>query len=161
MCDTPKASESQAPLWGRTPRLILYLHKLFNSYHDEEHAETKYHTRADIHSTTTPCSFLPVPRSTKNNHWNQSLRSEEYTREVWIRNSLRSNNFISGDFYTNYFESTYMLRTIYFLLRSEYYLHFTRAYFKLNWILTLAYLKDPAGGHTSAKEPKGKLHKWI
>ena len=26
------------------------------------------HTHTDIHTTTTPCSFLPVPRSTKNNH---------------------------------------------------------------------------------------------
>ena len=33
--------------------------------HDEEHAEPKYHTHANIHSTTTPCLFLPVPRSTK------------------------------------------------------------------------------------------------
>ena len=40
----------------------------YSTYHDEEHAETKHHTHADIHSTTTPCSFLPVPRSTKNNH---------------------------------------------------------------------------------------------
>ena len=47
-----------------------------------------------------------------------------------------------------------------FLLRSEY-LHFTRVHFTLNWILTLADLKNPALGHKSAKEPKGKSHKWI
>ena len=35
----------------------------YSTYHDEEHAETKHHTHPDIHSTTTPCSFLPVPHS--------------------------------------------------------------------------------------------------
>ena len=30
VCDTPKASESQAPRCGRKPCLIRYLHKLFN-----------------------------------------------------------------------------------------------------------------------------------
>ena len=37
----------------------------YSTYHDEEHAETKHQTHADIHSTTTSCSFLPAPRSTK------------------------------------------------------------------------------------------------
>ena len=37
----------------------------YSIYHDEEHTETKHHTQADIHSTTTTSSFLPVPRSSK------------------------------------------------------------------------------------------------
>ena len=57
----------------------------YSTYHDEEHAETKHHTHADIHSTTTPCSFLPVLRSTKNNLWNQSVHSEEHTQQRIFR----------------------------------------------------------------------------
>ena len=53
----------------------------YSTYHDEEHAESKHHTHADIHSATTPCSFLPVPCSTKNNNWNQPVHSEEHTQQ--------------------------------------------------------------------------------